>query len=68
MENEIQIIPLELEDIIGVEDVARELDISPEEAVYAMKLGLIPSIVKRGRITLRPVLEKYKQRKMQRQN
>ena len=56
----VQVVPVELEDILGVEDVAQLLDISTENATYAMRLGIIPSIVKRGRITLRSVLDQNK--------
>ena len=55
---DIQIVDIELESILGTEAVAQELGKDYRDALVLMKNGVIPSIRVNGWITLRPVLDK----------
>jgi hypothetical protein len=66
-ENKIEIVPVELEDIIGTEDVAASLGINYHYALTLLNQNIIPSRRMNGRITTKQVLEKYKI-KLQRQS
>lgn len=63
MDNDIKIIDLELEDILGVKEVADELQIDYRVALSLMSQNVIKSICKRGYITKRELLERYKRQR-----
>ena len=64
---DIQVVDIELEEIMGTSEVAAELGIDYREALVLMSKGVIPSERVNGFITLRKVLDKNKY-KLQRQN
>ena len=59
MEN-IQVVDIELEEIMGVADVAKEAGISREKALAAMSLQVIPATRVNGYITLRSIFKTNK--------
>jgi len=60
--SDIKVVDIDLEDLIGVNEVADELDIPVEKARYAMSQQLVPCVKINGYYTLKPVLAKHLQR------
>jgi len=57
---DIQIVPVDLEEIMGVAEVAKEAGISREKALAAMSLQVIPATRVNGYITLRSIFKTNK--------